>query len=121
MAPWRRNSCGRSSDCFRTRCCSSSGLTTVNPDPLSDGMAAPHQFLDVAEVYDSLMAGVPYPYWVTYVEEVWDRFDFEPRTVLDLACGTGNVTVELMKRGYRVTGVDYSETMLREARKKLPE
>jgi len=84
-------------------------------------MAAPHQFLDVAEVYDSLMAGVPYPYWVTYFEEVWDRFDFEPRTVLDLACGTGNVTVELMKRGYRVTGVDYSETMLREARKKLPE
>lgn len=84
-------------------------------------MAEPHQFLDVAEVYDSLMSGVPYPYWVTYVEEIWERFRFEPETVLDLACGTGNATIELLRRGYQVSGVDYSDTMLRVARRKLPE
>lgn len=93
----------------------------MNLDPIPDGIAEPHQFLDVAEVYDSLMSGVPYPYWVTYVEEIWERLHFEPVTVLDLACGTGNVTVELLQRGYQVSGVDYSDTMLREARRKLPD
>jgi SAM-dependent methyltransferase len=39
---------------------------------------------------------------------------------LDLACGTGNTTVELARRSYDVTGVDLSATMLREARAKAP-
>src|SRR5436189_2679035 len=76
------------------------------------------QFTDVAEVYDSLMAVVPYRHWVDYVERIWDHFATSPTTVLDLACGTGNVTLELARRGYQVTGVDNSEAMLRQARVK---
>jgi ubiquinone/menaquinone biosynthesis C-methylase UbiE len=76
------------------------------------------QFTDVAEVYDSLMAVVPYRHWVSYVERIWERFECSPTTVLDLACGTGNVTLELERHGYRVTGVDNSEAMLRQARLK---
>jgi len=42
------------------------------------------------------------------------RADGTPRTprVLDVACGTGDMVLELAKRGYEVTGVDISEEML---------
>jgi SAM-dependent methyltransferase len=39
--------------------------------------------------------------------------------VLDLACGTGNVTAELLRRGYQVEGADSSRAMLAVARRKL--
>jgi SAM-dependent methyltransferase len=81
-------------------------------------LPSPSQFTDVAEVYDSLMAVVPYRLWVDYLERIWEQFDASPSTVLDLACGTGNVTLELARRGYEVTGVDNSEAMLRQARGK---
>jgi ubiquinone/menaquinone biosynthesis C-methylase UbiE len=81
---------------------------------------APHQFRDVAEIYDSLMSVVPYRQWVDYVEQLWLRFQCRPRRVLDLACGTGNVTEELARRGYEVVGVDSSAEMLRAARRKAP-
>jgi len=38
--------------------------------------------------------------------------------VLELACGTGRVTLPLLEAGYRVTGLDASEKMLEIARKK---
>lgn len=39
-------------------------------------------------------------------------------SILDMGCGTGRHSVELAKRGYKVTGVDISSGMLAEARKK---
>lgn len=41
-----------------------------------------------------------------------------PLSTLDVACGTGDMTVELLKRGCTVTGVDLSEEMLAIARQK---
>ncbi len=76
------------------------------------------QFMEVAPVYDDLMAVVPYPQWADYVELLWQRFGARPGTLLDLACGTGNVFLEFRKRGYQVAGADYSPAMLREARRK---
>jgi len=40
--------------------------------------------------------------------------------VLDVACGTGDMVVELMKHGCEVTGIDLSEEMLAIARQKVP-
>ncbi|OGO09898.1 MAG: cyclopropane-fatty-acyl-phospholipid synthase [Chloroflexi bacterium RBG_13_66_10] len=37
--------------------------------------------------------------------------------ILDIGCGTGRHSVELARRGFRVTGVDLSRGMLAEARK----
>lgn len=36
--------------------------------------------------------------------------------ILDIGCGTGRHSVEMAKRGYKVTGVDLSESMLKKAR-----
>jgi len=44
-------------------------------------------------------------------------FDKKKR-ILDLACGTGRHSIELTKRGYTVTGVDLSESMLKRAGEK---
>src|SRR3989440_12608917 len=37
--------------------------------------------------------------------------------ILDVACGAGRHTIDLAKRGYRVTGFDLSSPLLAEARK----
>jgi 2-polyprenyl-3-methyl-5-hydroxy-6-metoxy-1,4-benzoquinol methylase len=38
--------------------------------------------------------------------------------ILDVGCGTGRHAIELTKRGYRVTGIDLSESQLEQARQK---
>ncbi len=69
----------------------------------------------IGSYYDQLMRGVPYREWVDYVESLLLRFDAHPRTVLDLACGTGKVGAEMLRRGLKVFGVDLSEGMVRVA------
>jgi len=41
--------------------------------------------------------------------------------ILDLCCGTGQMTQQLYQKGYRVTGIDNSEGMLRYARQNAPQ
>ena len=40
------------------------------------------------------------------------------KKILDVGCGTGRHSIELAKRGYNVTGIDLSESMLKHAREK---
>ncbi|MBN1975275.1 MAG: class I SAM-dependent methyltransferase [Sedimentisphaerales bacterium] len=41
--------------------------------------------------------------------------------ILDIGCGTGRHSIELAKRGYSVTGIDQSESLLKRAREKAAE
>ncbi|MDQ2777735.1 MAG: class I SAM-dependent methyltransferase [Acidobacteriota bacterium] len=41
--------------------------------------------------------------------------------VLDVCCGSGHITQELVRRGYRVAGVDSSSALIDIARRRLPE
>jgi ubiquinone/menaquinone biosynthesis C-methylase UbiE len=47
-----------------------------------------------------------------------ERFDAQPQTVLDLACGEGTFAVAMAKRGLQVTGIDLSPQMLQFARER---
>src|SRR5512133_2802618 len=38
--------------------------------------------------------------------------------ILDVGCGTGRHSIELTKRGYRITGIDLSDSQLALAREK---
>jgi len=54
---------------------------------------------------------------VTEAEGFVARMGLEPGArVLDIACGTGNVTIPLARRGARVTGLDMMPHLLEEAR-----
>ena len=81
----------------------------------------PEQFAAVAPFYDELMDGVPYVGWVTYLQTLFDEHDLTPIKVLDLACGTGNVTELLTIAGYQMTGVDLAPDMITEAKRKAEE
>lgn len=41
--------------------------------------------------------------------------------ILDIGCGTGRHAIELAKRGYKVTGIDLSESQIKRAREKAKE
>ena len=41
--------------------------------------------------------------------------------ILDIGCGTGRHSIELSKRGYSITGIDLSESLLNRAREKAVE
>jgi SAM-dependent methyltransferase len=75
----------------------------------------------LAFVYDLLMESVDYEGWVEYVEKIANRAGKRIKSVLDLACGTGNSTFPWAARGYEVVGVDLSEEMLARARQKAQE
>jgi SAM-dependent methyltransferase len=42
----------------------------------------------------------------------------KPKSILDVGCGTGSHSVILSKRGYNVTGIDISKTMIKKAKEK---
>ncbi len=87
-----------------------SDVSPATPESVSFGPVTPY--------YDALMAGVPYRHWVDYLERLWKLHERHPRTILDLACGTGTVARMLALRGYEVAGVDLSPGMLQVARQK---
>lgn len=71
-----------------------------------------------AQYYDELTQNVRYSERADYIESLLERFDHEPGLTLDLACGTGSLTVELKKRGLDIYGVDGSADMLMQAQSK---
>ncbi len=66
---------------------------------------------EFAFVYDKLI-GQDYTKIADKIEEIFNIHNVKPKLVLDLACGTGSLTVELAKRGYDMLGIDMSEEML---------
>ena len=69
----------------------------------------------LAASYDRLTNDVDYEATVDFYMEILHREGVKPRSVVDLACGTGSVTAILARMGYPVLGIDMSEEMLTEA------
>lgn len=75
-------------------------------------------FGPIAAHYDSLMAGVPYDMWVSYYRLLLAHQQIEPRSALDVCCGTGAITEMLAREGWAMAGVDLSAPMIERARAK---
>lgn len=72
-----------------------------------------------ASLYDHLMEDVPYEKWVKILNEYRNKYQIQGKKLLDLACGTGELSYRFANEGFQVTGVDLSENMLAIAREKL--
>ena len=75
-------------------------------------------YQDLASAYDGLTMDVDYKGILDYLEAILRRLDKKPKSVLDLGCGTGSMSVLLADAGYRVIGADISEEMLTVASQK---
>ncbi len=83
----------------------------VKSAPGADSTAS--QYTVLAEYYDRLNTSVDYSAIADYCDAAVKRYGLpDNKLALDLACGTGNVTLELAKRGYDMIGADSSEEML---------
>lgn len=71
-----------------------------------------------AEVYDTFMDNIPYEEWAEYLIGLLKEYKVNDGLVLDLGCGTGNMTALLDAAGYDMIGVDNSEEMLEIAMEK---
>lgn len=78
-------------------------------------------YTSFAQVYDMFMDNVDYPAWSKYLIQLLKEYQVEDGLVLDLGCGTGNMTELLAKEGYDMIGVDNSEDMLEIASEKRAE
>lgn len=78
-----------------------------------------------ARVYDRFMMNAPYDEWVSLLEKIWVEHGLiddlkkidtrDSKLILELGCGTGNVTKRLAEKGYDMIGIDSSPDMLAEA------
>jgi len=75
-------------------------------------------YKELAVSYDRLTNDVDYRAVVDFYWEILKGESCHPRTAVDLACGTGSVSVLLAQDGLKVTGVDMSEQMLTVASEK---
>ncbi|NLV77311.1 MAG: class I SAM-dependent methyltransferase [Tissierellia bacterium] len=74
---------------------------------------------EFAYIYDDLMTDVDYKAWYLYIESIFNRFHHKPKNILELACGTGNLTYYLANARYDLTCIDISPDMLSIAYNKL--
>ena len=77
----------------------------------------------LAKVYDRLMyeTGTDYELWADYLEALFRKFKAPGKNILDLGCGTGELSLKLIERGYSLRGVDISSEMLEVFRTKAKE
>lgn len=77
-------------------------------------------FKKYAKYYDTLYSDKDYGAECDFIEKIFETFaDPQPKTILDVGCGTGGHLIPLLKRGYDVIGIDSAEKMVSIARSKV--
>jgi SAM-dependent methyltransferase len=75
------------------------------------------QFKDYAKIYNLMYQDKNYLSETSYVLSIAERFlPTNNKTILELGCGTGNYSRCFSQRGYSVTGIDLSESMIQIAK-----
>lgn len=74
----------------------------------------------LSEIYDKSMnlSGIDYNKWVEKIINLMRGKSKDIKNILELGCGTGNLTKKLLDKGYEVVGIDKSYEMLDIARQK---
>lgn len=73
----------------------------------------------LATFYDELCKNVEYDVRSDYISDIFYENSIKGGTIIDLACGTGSMSIPLLKKGYRVIGIDLSDEMLEIASQRL--
>lgn len=74
----------------------------------------------MALFYDTLVDQKEFSAWGEYFSKILKEEQIMPRArILECGCGTGRMTKELVKSGYEIAAIDFSEEMLRIAGEKL--
>lgn len=77
------------------------------------------EYSKLADIYDAVMENVDYELWADFIDELMLRHHPNPVDVLELACGTGSVSLFLDElECYNVVGTDLSPQMIEKARQK---
>ena len=79
---------------------------------MSEELRVVHPFAFTARVFDEVMRGFPYRQWLDYIESLLALHGRSAISVLDLACGTGSLALEMASGAYTVWGVDSSAEMI---------
>ncbi len=102
-------------DALRSTRCLRSEMPTPPPS-LTDPYDA------LAAGYDVVMAHVDYGGWADYVLGLFETHRVQPRSVLELGCGTGSFALDMQEHGpeggFHYLGIDRSATMIRVAKAK---
>lgn len=69
-------------------------------------------YTSFATVYDTFMDNVPYKEWSEYLHQLLIDHGVKNGIILDLGCGTGNITQELAAKNYDMIGIDNAQEML---------
>lgn len=76
-------------------------------------------FQHYAGYYDLFYQSKSYDIEGDYVSRLLKKFHGNPRSILELGCGTGRHAEQLAGHGYRVHGVDLSPEMIRQAQARV--
>lgn len=69
-------------------------------------------YLSFSYVYDLFMDNVPYDKWCQNASHLLEDYGVHTGVLVDLGCGTGQMTFRLRQKGYSMIGLDLSEDML---------
>ena len=76
-------------------------------------------YTSLARLYDRLMDDVDYAAWARFYVAIIEKYGKRPQSVFECACGTGALTAELAKYGFKLAASDLSEEMLEAAGERL--
>lgn len=82
-------------------------------------MKEQQQYSKLADIYDVVMEDVNYELWADFIDAIILEHHKNPKTILELACGTGSISLFLDElECYDIMGTDKSPQMIEKARKK---
>ena len=86
---------------------------------LTNKKESAHNYQKFADFYDEYMSNVDYNQWINFVLKKMVEFgQTNPKKILELGCGTGNISGKLVELNYDVDASDISCEMLKIADKK---